>query len=116
MGTTIQAGDSRIDFREDGQAEIAGPLTFESVPGLFHTLERRAPGDAPVRAIDLAGVSAVDSAGLALLLEWQARAQAAGGEVSVHNAPESLLSLARLSEALDLLGLSGREPERGATT
>ena len=114
MSTTIQAGESRIEFSGNGRAAVSGPLTFESVPGLFETLERRAPGGDPVSRIDLAGVSAVDSAGLALLLEWQARSRAAGGQLAVHNAPENLLSLARLSEAVELLGLSGREPHGGA--
>lgn len=108
MGTRVQAGDSRIEFH-DGRAAISGPLSFESVPGLFRSLEQRAAGETPVRTIDLDGVTAADSAGLALLLEWQARARSDGRELAVCNAPDSLLSLARLCEAVDLLDLSGRD-------
>lgn len=109
MGAPVQAGDSRIEFRED-RAEVSGPLSFESVPGLFRRLEQRAAGETPVKTIDLGGVSQADSAGLALLLEWQARAQADGRQIAVRNAPDGLLSLARLCEAMDLLDLTGREP------
>jgi ABC-type transporter Mla MlaB component len=63
----------------------------------------------PVR-LDLAGVDAVDSSGLALLLEWQAL-RPREGRLQIINAPKSLLSLAQLCEAVDLLELSGRTSE-----
>ena len=111
MGGSIHAGESRIEFSDGGEAAVSGPLTFELVPDLFHILERRQASEPPVQAIDLQGVSSVDSAGLALLLEWQARASASGRQIRVRNAPGSLLRLARLSEAVDLLQLSAREGE-----
>jgi phospholipid transport system transporter-binding protein len=75
-------------------------------------MEKSVPASPPVEQIDLAGVTTIDSAGLALLLEWQSRAHAAGRELTVRNAPDGLLRLARLCEAVDLLNLSGREPEQ----
>jgi ABC-type transporter Mla MlaB component len=47
-----------------------------------------------------------------LLLEWQSRAHARGGQLVLDNAPAGLLRLARLCEADDLLNLSGRRPAR----
>ena len=98
-----------IEFMQDGSACFRGPLTFETVPGLFRDLEERVKREAPVECIDLAKVTASDSAALALLLEWQARARADGRELAVRNAPGGLLRLARLCEAVDLLNLTGRE-------
>lgn len=98
-----------IEFTQDGGARFRGPLTFETVPALFRDLEERVKREAPVDCIDLADVTAADSAALALLLEWQARARADGRTLAVRNAPGSLLRLARLCEAVDLLDLTGRE-------
>jgi len=98
-----------VEFAQDGSARLHGPLTFETVPGLFRDLEERVKREAAVECIDLAEVTAADSAALALLLEWQARARANGRKLTVRNAPGGLLRLARLCEAVDLLNLTGRE-------
>ena len=104
--------DCRLETAGDGRAILAGPLTFETVARLFRALEKSAPGEPPPEQIDLAGVTTIDSAGLALLLEWQSRARTAGRELTVRNAPGGLLRLARLCEATDLLNISGREGEQ----
>jgi len=102
----------RVESAGDGHASLAGPLTFETVSRLFRALEKSAPGRPPLEQIDLAGVTGIDSAGLALLLEWQSRSRAAGRRLSLSNAPDGLLRLARLCEAVDLLNISGREGEQ----
>jgi phospholipid transport system transporter-binding protein len=107
--------ESGIEFAQDGCARFHGPLTFETVPALFRGLEEQVQREAAVERIDLAGVTAVDSAGLALLLEWQARARANGRSLAVRNVPGALLRLARLCEADELLNLSGRDAAGSAT-
>jgi len=99
-----------IEIDAGHTARLSGPLTFASVPYVFETVEQRLKGGATIMQIDLAGVGSVDSAGLALLLEWQSRQRKSGHTLAVHNAPDSLLRLARLAEADDLLNLSGRSP------
>ena len=99
---TLEAG-------EDGTVRLRGPLSFESVPGLYREMERRLPATGPVSVIDLADVTAADSAGLALLLEWQSRQRQRGRELTMRGAPGNLLRLAGLCEAVELLKLSGRE-------
>ena len=89
-------------------ARLSGPLTFESVPELHREMEQRLAGVGPITAIDLSAVTAVDSAGLALLLEWQSRQRRRGRELTMSQAPSSLLRLAELCEAVKLLNLSGR--------
>lgn len=91
----------------DGRsARLGGALTFGTCADLFHEMERRRDEDGRLERIDLSGVSSADSAGLALLLEWQARA---GGTLSITGAPSALLQLARLCEAVEPLRLTGRE-------
>lgn len=113
MSATDQDSEFRIDFTGDGRASLTGLMTFESVPALFRDLERQEASGAAVESFDLAGLTAADSAGLALMLEWQARARAAGRGLAVRNAPSGLLRLARLCEAVDLLNLSGRDGDGG---
>lgn len=100
--------DYTLEWLSDGGARLGGRLTFRTCTALLGELERRGdtpPVDGPV---DLAAVGQVDSAGLALLLEWQARQKAAGGRLALVNAPASLLRLAQLADAVELLNVSAR--------
>lgn len=99
----------RMEVREDGIVLLTGALTFDSVPHLFREMERRLPAALPMRGIDLVGVTTADSAGLALLLEWQSRQRQRGLELTMRGAPEGLLRLAGLCDSVGLLRLSGRE-------
>jgi len=98
----------RIKIAEDGCAYLSGELTFESTPHLYHQAEAIIRENESVRSIDLAGIASVDSAGLALLLEWQAIRAANGQNLRFSNAPASLVSLAQLCEAAELLSMTGR--------
>ncbi len=98
-----------LEAAADGIVRLSGNLTFESVPQLYREMERRLPAADPVTTIDLGGVTAADSAGLALLLEWQSRQRQRGRELTMRGAPGNLLRLAGLCEAVDLLNLSGRD-------
>jgi phospholipid transport system transporter-binding protein len=101
--------DHTLEWTADGGARLTGRLTFGTCAALFAALERHGastPVDGPV---DLAAVEQVDSAGLALLLEWQARQKSAGRRLALVNAPGSLLRLAQLADATELMNLSGRE-------
>lgn len=91
--------------RHDGAFEVTGALTFQSVPEfLALSANGLREGSAPV-TIDLGGVERVDSAGLALMLEWLRLAHAAGREIRFVNAPEQVRHLIRvngLTEALNV--------------
>ncbi len=97
-----------VETGTDGCARLAGPLTFESVPALYREAEKLFQGDNSVSSIDLTGVSEADSAGLALLLEWQASQKLVSKDLEITNAPASLMSLASLCEADELMNFSGR--------
>jgi len=55
--------------------------------------------------IDLAAATAVDSAGVAILLAWQRAALARGAKLEFHNLPPVLRSLAALYGVEDMLHL-----------
>lgn len=79
--------------------KLDGELTMRSVMQQLDLLL-----DQPLDGIDLSGVTRVDSAGLALLLELQARSVALGKTIPFQNPPANLEVLARLSQVESLLG------------
>lgn len=101
--------DRGIQHGSEGAVLLSGPLTFETVPAIHRAAASSLPGSGQAATIDLAGVTSADSAGLALLLEWQARSTATQSRLRIINAPDGLLSLARLAESVELLQLSGRQ-------
>jgi phospholipid transport system transporter-binding protein len=56
-------------------------------------------------AVDLAAVAEVDTAAIALLLEWQRQAIARGGRLALTGVPADMVSLARLYGVDGLLEL-----------
>ncbi|MFI4869171.1 MAG: lipid asymmetry maintenance protein MlaB [Steroidobacterales bacterium] len=86
-----------------GVYRLEAPLTFATVAAL------RKPGLALIAAaqgeltLDLEAVPAVDSAGLALLVDWLATARACACRLHYAKPAQTLLSLARLSEVEPLL-------------
>lgn len=91
---------------EDGVASLGGAITFSTVPGLYQRMQALEKGDAGMpTGVDLSKVSRIDSAGLALLLEWHAlRRRRQGGDekaalLEIRNPPEALLKIARLCDA-----------------
>jgi phospholipid transport system transporter-binding protein len=79
---------------DDGRWLLAGPLTINNIVGVL-----AASVGVPLPTtgrVDLKGVDPVDSAGVALLLEWKRRAVAEGVELAFENVPPSMASLAEL--------------------
>ena len=102
------SSETKISVDEDGQVQLTGSLTFSTVPALF---DAWAGSDAVSDKIDLQKVNAVDSAGLAFLLEWSAKLRAQGKQLAVVNAPEGLKDLADLCDAGEWLTISVRNPQ-----
>jgi len=101
----------KIEGGEPGCAILTGVLTFKSAPGLYRETEKLFQTSAPVSSIDLSGVTSVDSAGLALLLEWKATQDPLSRNLNFINAPSALMSLVQLCDAVELLNISGRNHE-----
>jgi len=81
---------------------IQGALTFETVPGWFATSSVWFAGNGEL-AIDLGGVNRVDSAGLALLIEWLRMARVANRDLRFTNVPEQVRTLTRINGLQDAL-------------
>ncbi len=90
----------------EGRYTLSGDLVFDSAAQLLAAGDA-AFGSRPEAEVDLAGVGRVDSAGLALLLEWSLTARGAGRTIRYRNMPDALASLAGISEVSELLGSAG---------
>jgi phospholipid transport system transporter-binding protein len=84
------------------RSRVIGFLDFATVSRLLPQGSRAIESGAAA-VIDLAGVTASDSSGLALLIEWLSVAKQAGRSLSYENMPAQLHQLARLSDVEDLL-------------
>lgn len=87
----------------EGGYRLQAPLLFGTVPALREQGVALI-GAAPAQLhMDLSGVAAADSAGLALLIDWLACARSAGKQLRYERVPDALLALARLSDVAPLL-------------
>jgi len=91
----------RISGEPRAGLRLAGTLRAADAVMLLDQLPM---ADQPLR-LDLSDVEAIDSAGLALLLEWQQRLEEAGGSLVVVSPPAALVRLARISGVDTLLNI-----------
>ena len=90
--------------REGPRMLVSGPVTLANVTALLEDGRRHlAEG---VQTVDLAEVSEMDSALLALLLAWLRDARARDQSIAFTNAPASLVTIARLYGVDRLLTVS----------
>ena len=101
---TSTATSFEIVAGADGRAHVRGVLTF--------TTARRAREEGAVRfqtcsarscEVDCSGITASDSAGLTVLLDWMALAKRDGRSLRFVKLPENLLAIARISDVEEFL-------------
>ncbi|OGA25378.1 MAG: hypothetical protein A3H34_05245 [Betaproteobacteria bacterium RIFCSPLOWO2_02_FULL_67_19] len=87
--------------REDNRIVVSGPVTLANVA---RELE---DGYAQIRdgadAVDLAGITELDSSLLAMLLAWLREARRLGRGLEIANLPQGLATIARLYGVVELL-------------
>jgi len=86
-----------------GTYRLETRLTFASVASLRGEGLKVIDSATNGLTLELQSVAAVDSAGLALLIDWLAEARAKSRALKNQHPPETLLSLARLSEVEKLI-------------
>ena len=94
--------DFELEDRGDGRFALRGEMTFDTAERILK--ESEAPFEEHTQLeIDLSGVTASDSAGLALLLEWVTWANHTVREVRFTELPERVMAIARTTEVERLL-------------
>ena len=93
-----------VNCPKEGLLTISGEFGFATASNLDGQIQKLMGSDKKY-TIDLSAVTASDSAGLAMMLEWMDRQKKIGQELNFCNVPESLLEIARVSNLIDLLPL-----------
>lgn len=95
----------RLNTDDQESWKVAGELTFASVPEVQErSLERFS---SPPAALDLAGVERIDSAGIALIIEWARRAKLSGVTMHLVNVPAGMTALTKTTGLDRLLNIDG---------
>jgi Predicted NTP binding protein (contains STAS domain) len=98
--TTLHA---ELNKSADGELRVSGELSMATVPALLAQNDLR-----DIRSditVDLQGIERADSAGVALLIEWQRVARRQQHTIHFKNMPSQMLAIARLSGVDELLAL-----------
>jgi phospholipid transport system transporter-binding protein len=99
-------GDFRIEAAGAGRLIASGELDFDTAASALEAgLRLLRPGERCT--IDLGGITAGDSAGLAVLVEWISAGRASGATIAYERVPAQILAIARIS---DLEGLLTAQP------
>ncbi|HEV2230025.1 MAG TPA: STAS domain-containing protein [Steroidobacteraceae bacterium] len=100
----LTSGPFSLAAGGDGRLLAEGPLTFASARQArelgLDALDAAADG---ALVIDCQGITASDSAGLAVLLAWLAAARAQRRSLRFARLPQGLAALGRISEVYELL-------------
>ena len=94
--------DFEIKDLGDGGFSVSGKMTFATAERILRASEELFEEHSQLE-IDLSGVTASDSAGLALLLEWVTWANHSVREIRFKDMPEKILAIARTTEVEHLL-------------
>jgi ABC-type transporter Mla MlaB component len=98
---------ARLERTEPGRFRCIGALTVTAVAPLRESGLQQFAAENGQLQLDLEAVSAVDSAGLALLIDWLAWCARHDRTLSFRNLPAAMQSLADISEVRELLQTSG---------
>ena len=94
--------EAEIQQGEDGIFRVTGPVVMATAGELLKTSRKMFAGNSDMQ-IDLSGVTKVDSAALALLIEWLRQAQKQKQSIRIEGMPDKLLSIARLTGVEEII-------------
>jgi phospholipid transport system transporter-binding protein len=87
---------AKITAQGDGVFTVAGDMNFTTINSLLAQSDTIFATTVPI-TLDLSAVQHANSAGLALLLEWQHQAQNKKQSLRICNPPKALIDIARIS-------------------
>ena len=95
----------RIERVDAGHVRVAGRLGFAEAAAALARSEELLDANAREVAVDVRALEGIDSATLAVLLAWTARARTCGTVLHLTDVPVGLRALAHLCDAEPLLGI-----------
>lgn len=95
---------AELTAQGNGIFSVAGDMNFVTVNTLLAQSKILFSTTEPI-ILDLAAVKRANSAGLALLLEWQHQAHTTQQPLHIRNAPSAVIDIARISNCIHILNL-----------
>jgi phospholipid transport system transporter-binding protein len=100
----VNVPEAAVTVSAPGQITVSSALTFATARRVFEAgVECFVQDGSPAIAVDCAGVSKADSAGLAVLIEWRRWARQHQRHLTFVNLPALINAIAHLSEVSELL-------------
>lgn len=98
--------ESSVVARDNGVLEVNGRLTFQTVPEVLAQAAQGLNRAGSAITVDLRNVALIDTAGVALMLEWLGQARAQKRTLTFVNLPEQVRHLIGVSGLDEAFGLS----------
>lgn len=105
-----QAIGNGLHDRGDGVIEVSGRITFQTVPEFVARTNAWLHGDSEAITLDLGQVSLIDSAGVALMLEWMTQARGRKRELRFANLTQQVRHLIAVNGLGEAFGLGKEKP------
>ena len=86
----------------DDQFTVSGELMMDTVMSVLNQINGYLNGQSKI-SIDFSKVENSDSAALALIIAWLAKAKLSNIEVRLHKLPQQILDIAKASDLLEIL-------------
>ncbi len=102
MATDRPANRARFVNEGAGRFRLEGEVGFGTVMDLLHESHTLFEHEERVH-LDFSGVERINSAGLALTIEWMREARHTSRTLQINNPPAELLAMARICDVEDLL-------------
>ena len=97
--------------RVEGRFKVSGELTFATVTGVLGESRELFTQAGESIEVELQEVGRVDSAGLALLIEWMREAHSQGKSIRFFDLPQQMMAIAAASDLDTILPLSSGDVE-----
>jgi phospholipid transport system transporter-binding protein len=88
----------KLEYRQGGELSLEGALTLATVTGAYQqSIRYFQGGEGPIpQTINLSSVSCMDSAGLALMIEWLRLGKQQNTDIVFQNVPAQITPLVKL--------------------
>ncbi|MGA7965019.1 MAG: STAS domain-containing protein [Gammaproteobacteria bacterium] len=93
---------ARLSSEGAGRFRLEGEVNFDTVMHLLHASHDLFEVEERVR-LDFSGVERINSAGLALVIEWLREVRRESRTLEISNPPEGLMAMARICDVEDLI-------------
>jgi phospholipid transport system transporter-binding protein len=105
MGSHLEMSEAQLISVTEGELRLLGVVDYDNAPLLAPQIDYYLNASKPALAVDMSQVTHIDSAGMALLIDWFKKAQRKGVILQFCHVPSQLARIAALTQADKILNL-----------